>query len=123
MAFDREFTAYVHQKLNEVSDFFSSQLESTVLVEDLKKQLKKMKRNDDASYELVKDKKVCLSITIKDAEFTIKATGFGDNEYQSLDAAVLALTKQLNTMLDEQVSEKTRLKNISDANYNSQFKH
>lgn len=123
MAFDKEFTAYVHQKLNEVSDFFSSELVGTVLAEDLKKQLRKLHRDDEISYEIVKDRKVCLSLNIKDADFSIKATGFGDNEYQALDAAVIALTKQLNAMLDEQVSDKTRLKNISDSNYNSQIKH
>lgn len=123
MAFDSEFNAYLKQKIHEISDYFSSNLVCDIKEENLKKQLKKLYNNDEYAYEKVKNSKFCLSVVCEDGGFKIKSTAFGEDKISATQEAFRLLNKQLSEILDEQVSEKKRIKEISDSYESHQIKH
>jgi ribosome-associated translation inhibitor RaiA len=123
MILDLEFNAYIQQKIHDISDYFSSDLKCDIKTENLKKQLRKLQGSDEDNYERVKKAKHCFSVLCKDNGFSIKATAFGENPIDTINQAFDLLNKQLKDMLDEQVSSKQRVKDISDSYIANQTRH
>lgn len=102
-----DFTAYVHQKVEDISVFLSKDSMCYVETVNIKKMLKKY-RDDEDYFEKIKNSKVCISFKVQDGEFSMKAYGFGDTEFDALNKASDALFKQMSERQDEAISSVQR---------------
>lgn len=113
---EADFKAYIHQKIDEISDFFGAS-EMTAQVEikkiNVKRMLVRVKREDPIMYEDVKDSLACYLFSVSEGTFKVKGYGFGKNKFEALDNAKKYLEKELIKLNDEAVSNKDRTLQIN----------
>ena len=107
---ESELKAYAYQKISEIEDFFQGSDTKTIIFKKLniKKMLKRLRQEDELSYDILKDSKVCYSFIVQDGSFKIKAYGYGINDFEALDNAKYLLEKKMIELNDEAVSTKDR---------------
>ena len=113
---ESDFKAYIHQKIDEISDFFGAE-QMTAQVEikkiNVKKMLLKVKKDDPIMYEDIKGSLACYLFSVAEGTFKIKAYGFGKNKFEALDNAKKYLEKELVKLNNEAVSNKDRTLQIN----------
>lgn len=112
MEYSSDFKAYIHQKIHEVSDFFTPEATNKVERKNVKKVLESYRRSEDPAYDTYKDMTQCISLTITDGPLKISSFGFGYSEIEALDAATTALGKQMSEMQDDQLLDIERTRHI-----------
>lgn len=110
---ETEFKAYMHQKISEIEDFFTSSMTVEIKKMNIKKMIPMLKEQNLLEYDMHKGATHCYKVSVKESTFKIHGCGFGATKFEALDNAKKALEQELIKMNDEAISTKERTLQIN----------